>query len=203
MPWANGRGVTAEICVSPAAPQQWSWRLSIADVPDDGAFSMFHGVTRHIMVVDGVGMGLTIDGSVEQRVEFGSAPLSFAGDAKTTCRLLDGPVTDLNLMVRRAAGAGALLVERVSADHRLVDADLVGSHPGVAMVVVRGVARVGTYELAPFDAVLLEVGDPMPDVVAVIDSIIAIATFTEFTEPYDAKRATIVDAPSGAPNIRG
>lgn len=180
MPWANGLGVTAEIRAWPVEPEPWVWRLSIADVSADGPFSVFAGIDRHIIVIDGVGMGLTIDGGVEQRVTLGSQPLSFSGDAVTTCRLLDGPVSDLNLMVRRAYGAGALRVERVRAGHRINDADVAEGHfDVVAVVVLRGSLRVGGSELSVFDALVLEPNELMPTLVAFSDSIVAVAIISK------------------------
>lgn len=177
MPWANGRGVTAEICAVPHAGDDWAWRLSIADVADDGPFSVLPGVDRAIAVVQGVGMGLSIAGRSEQRVEFGSAALSFAGDALTTCRLLDGPVLDLNLMVRRAFGAGALLIERVPAGDSFAQANLIGSYRHVAaVVVVQGRVHGGSLSLTPFDTLLVDRDEQLPELVAEVDSIIAVVT---------------------------
>lgn len=184
MPWANGLGITAEICASPAAPEPWVWRLSIASVLEDGPFSLLPGVERHIMVVDGAGMGLTVGRGPERRLEFAAPPMSFSGDAVTTCRLLDGPVSDLNLMVRRSHGAGALLIEHMRAGRRFTETDLAGSLPHVAAVVVMsGEVRVGSAELSPFDALLLEPGEQMPDVVGLTNSVIVLATLTEFSLP--------------------
>lgn len=182
MPWANGRGVTAEIRAWPPTPLEWAWRLSIADVADDCPFSVMPGVDRHIMVVNGVGMGLTVDGSLEQRVTLGASALSFSGDAITSCRLLDGPIADLNLMVRRDIGEGALHFERMRSGHRINEADVVGSHRRVvAVVVIHGHVAVGSVELAPFDALLLEPEALMPRLVALSESSVAIATFSEMS----------------------
>jgi environmental stress-induced protein Ves len=41
-------------------------------------------------------------------VEIGEAPLYFRGEAAPRCELLDGPTRDLNLMIRRDAGRGAM-----------------------------------------------------------------------------------------------
>jgi environmental stress-induced protein Ves len=184
MPWANGLGVTAEICAWPPAPHEWAWRLSIADVNDDGPFSELPGVDRHIIVADGIGMGLTVDGSVERRIEFGSSAFAFSGDVRTYCRLLDGPIADLNLMVRREHGVGALLVERLPAGRQLGDTDLIRSYPQVgAVVVIGGHPRVGTDELTKFDAVLTEEDEAMPTIVALDDSIIAIVTLSKMSAP--------------------
>ena len=100
MPWANGGGTTAEVAVYPAGSDDWDWRLSIAAVEADGPFSSLPGIDRHILVAAGAGMALTIDATIHE-LHTASAPLPFAGEATTTCRLLGGPISDLNLMVRR------------------------------------------------------------------------------------------------------
>ena len=69
VPWANGLGVTADVCLWPLDAVEWTWRLSIADVSHDLPFSVMPGVDRHIMVANGAGMGLVIDGAAEVRMD--------------------------------------------------------------------------------------------------------------------------------------
>ena len=61
MPWRNGAGVTMEIVVG-GDPLDWDWRLSLATVAGDGQFSAFPEVVRQLVVVEGIGMVLTVDG---------------------------------------------------------------------------------------------------------------------------------------------
>ena len=103
--WRNGGGWTRELLAQPAG-ENWRVRVSVADIEADGPFSSFPGVQRHFAVLQGAGVALTIDGATF-RVERNGAPVQFAGGAATSCRLLDGPTRDLNLMVR--GGPGALL----------------------------------------------------------------------------------------------
>jgi environmental stress-induced protein Ves len=151
VPWANGLGVTADVFLSPAGSDEWTWRLSIADVSDDLPFSFMPGIDRHIVVAQGAGMALTIDGAAEVRMERTSPPLSFAGEFVTTCRLLDGPIADLNLMIRRGRAIGALSVVSVPAA-----TSIPLSIGAVATVVLEGTAAIAEAELRAFDAVLLE-----------------------------------------------
>ncbi|CAB4897759.1 unannotated protein [freshwater metagenome] len=180
MPWANGLGVTAEIHAARITGASWAWRLSIADVADDGPFSVLPDVDRHIAVVQGEGMGLRFDGGAEQRLTFAAPAVSFAGDTTTMCRLLDGPIMDLNLMVRRSHGMGAMLIERLPAGHALGDDDLVGAYSYVAaVVVVQGslwvdAASPAAVAMNPFDALLLDAGEPLPRLFAETDAILAI-----------------------------
>jgi len=107
MRWKNGGGTTTELAVHPEAGGDaggaFDWRISIADIEIDGAFSTFVGCDRHIALLDGIGMELTIDGAdplrLDQRLRF----TPFAGDAQTYAKLLSGPVRDFNVIVRRDA----------------------------------------------------------------------------------------------------
>ena len=101
-PWRNGGGVTRELVAWPSA-HEWRVRVSVADIERDGPFSSFAGVQRWFAVLQGSGVTLTVDG-VEHRCANGDDPLGFAGDATTTCRLIDGPTRDLNLMLRGVDG---------------------------------------------------------------------------------------------------
>jgi environmental stress-induced protein Ves len=108
--WRNGGGWTRELLALPGA-DDWQVRVSVADIESDGPFSSFPGVRRFFSVLHGAGVELTVDGRAF-RVTRDGAALQFAGEAKTSCRMLDGPTRDLNLMVRGATGA----MERVVAD---------------------------------------------------------------------------------------
>jgi environmental stress-induced protein Ves len=53
---------------------------------------------------------LTVDGREHRCTRDDGEALSFAGQAKTSCRLIDGPTRDLNLMLRGGRGALARVV---------------------------------------------------------------------------------------------
>ena len=113
MPWKNGGGHTAEIATFPAGSDfaSFVWRVSIADVQQDGPFSTFAGVDRTLLLLAGGGMRLTGEGvTIELRMAF--EPVVFSGDASLQCGLLAGPVRDFNLMVRRDAARGNVVVCR-------------------------------------------------------------------------------------------
>jgi uncharacterized protein len=110
MPWKNGGGTTTEIWKAASPAGEMLWRLSIADVASDGPFSDFPGIDRWIMVISGNGMYLAIDGPGVKRLDRPLEPLFFPGDAKTECRLIDGPIRDFNFMIARSFGKGALQV---------------------------------------------------------------------------------------------
>jgi len=100
--WRNGGGLTRELLTWPRA-EAWRLRVSVADVEADGPFSSFPSVERWFTVLDGNGVELTVAGAAH-RLTADSAPLHFSGDESTTCRLLDGPTRDLNLMLRGMRG---------------------------------------------------------------------------------------------------
>ncbi|MCZ0978790.1 HutD family protein [Streptomyces diastatochromogenes] len=114
-PWKNGGGITTEVVAHPrgAGTEDFAWRISVADVASSGPFSTFEGVDRIITVVEGPGMALTVDGT-EHLVDTRYAPLAFSGEATTDCRLLDGPIVDFNVMVRRTGTKAEVSVERGS-----------------------------------------------------------------------------------------
>jgi environmental stress-induced protein Ves len=60
------------------------------------------------MLLEGDGMELTFDGTGPQRIAEPLRPFVFDGGWKTDCRLLGGPVRDLNLMVDRGRAWGSL-----------------------------------------------------------------------------------------------
>ena len=117
-PWRNGGGQTRELLAWPD-PANWRLRISLADIEADGPFSAFPGVQRWFTVLKGAGVELTIDGR-PRRLTRNDEPLHFDGAATTTCRLLDGPTLDLNLMLNGMAG------------RLLIAADAIEWHPALA-----------------------------------------------------------------------
>ncbi len=102
MPWANGRGTSYEIASDRDDAGDWSWRVAFAPVLEDGPFSVMPGVDRELVVIEGAGMDLDVDGT-ELKCLPGRV-VEFSGDSTTSARLVDGPVVDLGLMVRRGRG---------------------------------------------------------------------------------------------------
>jgi environmental stress-induced protein Ves len=102
VPWKNGGGTTAEVAAFPEGStlDTFSWRISMADVASDGPFSLFPGIDRTLVVVEGNGIELDVEGIVYP-LDRTSSKLSFSGDDITTGRLLSGPIRDLNVMTRR------------------------------------------------------------------------------------------------------
>ena len=153
-PWKNGGGTTREVAAFPpgAGLDAFAWRISLADIAADGPFSAFPGVDRVLTVIDGAGLVLDVEGRAVT-LDAASPPLAFPGEAEVAARLSDGPIRDLNLMVRRDAGQGRvrrLAVEGAVQITRRADVTLV-----LALDALRISTPDGVADLAPLDAVLL------------------------------------------------
>jgi uncharacterized protein len=151
-PWANGGGVTRVVAKGRfgEGSADFDWRLSVADVSTSGAFSKLPGVDRVIILTDGPGLLLTVDGHEHTLDPF--RPLPFAGEASTECQVVE-PTRDFNVMTRRGVCAATVNIctglETLAA-------------PGDSIVYVislKGEAEVeqstGAVTLGQFDAVLL------------------------------------------------
>jgi len=113
MPWKNGGGVTREIATgpSPAPDRAWGWRVSIAEVAQDGPFSIFPETDRVIVVIDGAGMDLVRpDGTILALEPL--QPVPFAGEEPLDGRLRGAAVRDLNVMVLRAHFSATMDIRR-------------------------------------------------------------------------------------------
>ena len=106
-PWKNGGGTTRDLLAWPD-PAAWQLRISVAEIGRDGPFSEFGGVQRWFTVLDGAGVALRMGGE-RYEVRRGAPPLQFDGALAPMCWLIDGPTSDLNLMVRRDAGSGRMV----------------------------------------------------------------------------------------------
>ena len=147
-PWKNGLGVQYEITCDGSLPDDWTWRLSTADITQDVPFSIIPGVNREFCVADGNGVVLNING-VDHRCEPGSIT-KFRGDDKVFATLIDGPMRALNLMVRDGAVHRSM---EIASGGKHVETSL-----SVACVAILGPAQVVTgsesTNLSVLDAVL-------------------------------------------------
>lgn len=103
VPWKNGGGEAVEVAIFPdgSGLSDFGWRVSVATVASDGAFSIFPGVDRTLAILSGEGVELDIDSMGSHTLRATSAPLAFPADVPVNCRLLNGSITDLNVMTRR------------------------------------------------------------------------------------------------------
>jgi environmental stress-induced protein Ves len=94
-PWKNGGGITRQIC-SETAEEGLLWRLSLADVSSDGAFSTFPNMMRVLTVVQGAGIDLY--GADTALVAAPFKPLRFDGAMSLDGVLRDGKIVNFNLI---------------------------------------------------------------------------------------------------------
>lgn len=105
MPWKNGGGTTAEIAIHPPEASlgnaDFFWRVSAAQVSQEGPFSHFAGCERWLAVTSLGVLSLHFTGtdSVES-LERGRC-LRFSGDVPVMGKLPKGPVEDFGVIWRR------------------------------------------------------------------------------------------------------
>jgi uncharacterized protein len=104
-PWKNGGGTTAEIACDPpgAGWKEFNWRISRASIDKDGAFSVFPGMMRWILLLDGNGFTLSFTDRAKLYMTERFALESFPGDGITHCQLSEGPCSVLNVIARQGA----------------------------------------------------------------------------------------------------
>ncbi|MFL6626072.1 MAG: HutD family protein [Vitreoscilla sp.] len=137
VPWKNGGGVTRELLRLPAdGGDDWTLRISVADIAADGPFSPFPGITRWFAVLEGAGVRLAFPERT-LNVQRGDAPLCFDGADAPGCMLLDGVTRDLNVMVRHARAAS--LVTAAS----FLDEAEPGTSPGFGFFALQPLALHG------------------------------------------------------------
>lgn len=136
-PWRNGGGVTRELAVWPQATD-WIWRMSVAEVGQSGAFSLFDGVDRWFAVLAGSGVQLMVDKQAHRLTAL-DAPFFFDGAASTDCQLIDGATQDFNLMVQRDRASAQMV--RVSGS---VDAAVEGSVNASKIIAVYAIDTKAT-----------------------------------------------------------
>ena len=104
MPWKNGAGTTVEIAVVPehAGIDDFEWRVSRASVVADGDFSHFAGIDRSLALLQGSGLRLRQPGAITQ-VDVKNNIAIFPGDVAVHATLIDGAISDFNVMSRRTS----------------------------------------------------------------------------------------------------
>lgn len=98
-PWANGRGVTVELARADG-PDGLIWRLSMATVAEDGAFSLFPGIERNLTVISGPGFRLEGSGLALDALPL--TPIAFPGDIALAATGVIRPSEDFNVMTARS-----------------------------------------------------------------------------------------------------
>lgn len=103
MPWKNGKGVTTEISLFPAGTSlvknDFHWRLSFAEVREDGAFSDFPGCLRYLTLLQGEGMKLTFPDRVLLVNQ--ETVVHFSGEEAVFGALTAGAIQDFNFIYKK------------------------------------------------------------------------------------------------------
>ena len=162
VPWKNGGGSTIEIAIGPqdAGFEDFDWRVSLATIEKDGAFSLFPGVDRTLALVEGHGMLLEIDG--EPALVTDSDPVvAFDGSSVVTAKLSRGASTDYNAMTRSERCYHTFGRRRLSGDAASstfvarADVTVLFLAQGDSLELRNEQERIG---LVRYDAVVLEAG---------------------------------------------
>ncbi|RZA28175.1 MAG: HutD family protein [Lysobacteraceae bacterium] len=159
VPWKNGGGSTTEIAIGPpdSGFEDFEWRVSLATIEKDGAFSLFPGVDRTLALVEGHGMLLEIDG--EPTLVTDAEPVvAFDGSSEVTAKLSRGGSTDFNAMTRSERCYHTFGRRRLTGDSTFVaraDITVLFLAEGDTLELRNEKERIG---LVRYDAVVLEPG---------------------------------------------
>jgi uncharacterized protein len=145
VPWKNGGGVTRNLAIWPAGAgfDDFVWRVSVADVERSGDFSVFAGVDRTILLLEGRGILLQGRDGPPHPLTKPFLPYTLRGDDPIHARLVNGRVRDFNVMVRRETGCATVDVW---------DRDGVLGHGSATAIFfcARGAFRVAPCDGEPF-----------------------------------------------------
>jgi len=163
VPWKNGGGSTTEIAIGPpdSGFEDFDWRVSLATIEKDGAFSAFPGVDRTLALVEGHGMTLEIDG--EPTLVTDTEPVvAFDGSSQVIAKLSRGSSTDFNAMTRSERCYHTFGRRRLSGDSTAsstfvarADVTVLFLAEGDALELRNEKERIG---MVRYDAVVLEPG---------------------------------------------
>lgn len=155
MPWKNGLGETLEI-MRLEDESGVRFRLSQAAVVENGAFSFFDGLQRTLVMLSGNGVALSCETEADDKTQHvlshALEQASFSGAATTYATLADGPIEDLNIMVRKADTSASVVSYR--------SPTLLKSETNVALFV-------GGYAQSDCQLVI-NVSDRMPETVSLL-----------------------------------
>ena len=103
LPWRNGLGSTVELLAeTPNKNEDFSWRLSIASVANDGPFSDFSGYDRTLLLLEGSGITLNKPNGIFKVLNSSLDYANFKGEDLIDATLHDGPIKDFNIMTLRS-----------------------------------------------------------------------------------------------------
>ena len=101
MPWKDGGGSTTEIAIEPpglSLTEPFLWRVSSARVEVSGSFSRFPGYERTLVLLEGNGLLLDIEGKGRQRLKELWKSVTFSGDDAVNATLIQGHCLDFGVI---------------------------------------------------------------------------------------------------------
>lgn len=110
-PWRNRGGVTRVISSGAfqGGAHGFDYRLSVADITANGPFSMFHGIDRLSLLLEGETLTLFHDG-MEKRSAALMEAIQYDGALPLHAYIGDIPARCLNVMTRKGAATASLRV---------------------------------------------------------------------------------------------
>ena len=153
-PWRNGGGLTRPVAAGrfgraqDGAPDTWDWRISVADITADGAFSVFPGIDRTAALAAGDSLNLLADAGALHFAQPGAVQ-AFAGETVLKAQLPGGPARLFNVMTRRGQATAQLRSHGGDAALQLQPGDC------CALLVVRGAFGVRLRGASALSAVAL------------------------------------------------
>ncbi len=160
-PWKNGGGITHEAIRVPSDGEEFTWRVSVAQIDASGPFSDFAAYNRKMVLLRGAGALLKFADGRQRALRHVGDLAEFDGALATHCKLLDGPCVDLNLMVAKTQ-AVSVRVERLPAAHVGLQASASPSESTLIFAVDETLAlEIGSGEilhLEPWDLAIMSNG---------------------------------------------
>ena len=98
--WKNGKGETREIFRAPSPDGDFLWRASIATLQDDGPFSLFPGVDRVLLLLEGEPVWVRGDEANHHLKPH--VPWAFPGEWALATQGVKVPGLDFNVMTQRS-----------------------------------------------------------------------------------------------------
>jgi environmental stress-induced protein Ves len=158
VPWKNGGGSTTEIAIEPpgALLSDFDWRVSLATISQNGPFSLFPGVDRTLVLVEGPGMVLDVDNSGRFVLGEDEVIIEFAGELAIQATLNGAPTIDFNVMTRRAVCHHKFGIRRLAGSSVFAprgDRSLLFLAEGESLSISSDDERIG---MVRFDAVMFD-----------------------------------------------
>lgn len=119
MPWKNGGGTTLELFCLRSPQDEILFRLSSADVKQEGPFSIFPNIERILFLISGNGFKLKFS-DFDLTMSTPLTPITFAGEETIHCELIDGACTDFNIMTDRRFGTSELEIKNIKNEEKIV-----------------------------------------------------------------------------------